>query len=128
MQHPRKRLGRRARVVIDTMLPSGAHPALALGAFDAGFDDFYDEFARTAVGSMRLAFGTAIFVATWIAPLLIRRLPPLARHGRADRERSLSALATSRSPLLRQLVVVLKAVICLGYGADAGVRRAIGYR
>ena len=110
------------------MLPSGVHPALAAGAFDAGFDDFYDEFARTAVMQMRLAFAAALFVATWIAPLLIRRLPPLTRHLRVDRERALDALATNRSPVLRQLTSVLKAVICLGYGADPAVRRAIGYR
>ena len=110
------------------MLPSGAHPALAAGAFDAGFDDFYDEFARTAVMPMRLGFAAAVFAATWIAPLLIRRLPPLTRHARADRERALGALASSGSPLLRQLATVLKAVICLGYGADPAVRRAIGYR
>lgn len=110
------------------MLPSGAHPRLAAGAFDTGFDDFYDEFARTSVAPMRLAFAAALFVATWIAPLLIRRLPPLTRHGRTDRERALGALVTSRSPLLRQLGTVLKAVTCLGYGADPAVRRAIGYR
>ena len=110
------------------MLPSAAHPTLAAGAFDAGFEDFYDDFARTAVAPMRLAFAAALFVATWVAPLLIRRLPPLTRHGRADRERALDALAASGSPLLRQLATVLKAVICLGYGADPAVRRAIGYR
>ena len=110
------------------MLPSGADPSLPLGAFDAGFDDFYAEFARTAAGPMRLGFGIAIFVATWLSPLMIRRLPPLTRHQPADRERALRALATSRSLVLRQLAVVLKAVICLGYGADPGVRRIIGYR
>ena len=110
------------------MLPSGAPPRTLPGAFEAGFDDFYDEFARTAVAPMRLAFATALFAAIWVAPILIRRLPPLTRHSRTDRERALGAFATSRSPLLRQLATVLKAVICLGYGADPVVRRAIGYR
>lgn len=123
-----RRLGRRARIVIDTMLPSGSHPALPIGAFDADFDGFYDDFARTAAHPMRLAFGAALFAATWIAPLLIGRLPPLTRHARGDRERALQALATSHSSTLRQLAVVMKTVICLGYGADPGVRRALGHR
>lgn len=128
MRSRRQRLGRRARVVIDTMLPSGADPALQLGAFDAGFDDFYDEFSRTASGPLRLGFRVALVAAIWISPLLIGRLPPLTRHRRGERERALHALATCGSLPLRQLVVVLKAVICFGYGADANVRRAIGYR
>ncbi|HEX4743571.1 MAG TPA: hypothetical protein VFW12_02745 [Candidatus Limnocylindria bacterium] len=128
VRRSRKKLGPRARAVIDTMLPSGAAHRMLPGAFEAGFDDFYDEFARTAVAPMRLAFGTALFAAIWVAPILIRRLPPLTRHSRADRERALGALATSGSPLLRQLATVLKGVICLGYGADPAVRRAIGYR
>lgn len=110
------------------MLPSGSHPALPIGVLDTEFDVFYDGFARTAALPMRLAFGAAIFAATWIAPLLIGRLPPLTRHARVDRERALEALATSRFSTLRQLSVVMKTVICLGYGADPGVRRALGYR
>jgi hypothetical protein len=110
------------------MLPSGSHAALPIGALDTDFDGFCEDFARTAARSMRLAFAAALFAATWIAPLLIGRLPPLTRHARADRERALEALAMSRFSTLRQLAVVMKTVISLGYGADPEVRKALGYR
>lgn len=123
-----RRLGHRARIVIDTMLPSNAHPALPLGALDTDFDRFYEDFSRTSALPMRLAFGAAVFAATWIAPLLIGRLPPLTRHARGERERALQALTTSRSSTLRQLAVVMKTVISFCYGSDPRVRRAIGHR
>ena len=116
-----------ARVVLDTLLPAGAHPSLTAGAFDAGFDKFWLEFQQTAVPSLRLAFQTALLAATWAAPLLIRRWPPLGRHDRPTRERALAALEGSRLPLLRQLLLVLKTVASFAYGAAPDVRAAVGY-
>lgn len=60
------------------MLPPGSHHALPLGAFDTEFESFYQEFARVAPRSMRVAFAAALFTGTWIAPLLSRQVPPLA--------------------------------------------------
>jgi hypothetical protein len=59
--------------------------------------------------------------------VLIGRLPPLGRHDRPTRERALAALGASRVPLLHQLVVVLKTVASLAYGADPMLRQAVGY-
>lgn len=112
--------------MIHTLLPAHAHPALPYGAFDAGFDDFHADFARTAAPRLRFGFRLGLQAATWLAPLLIGHLPPLARLRPAERERALDAMARSRYPLLRDLVIALKLVVSLSYGADARVRRCIG--
>jgi hypothetical protein len=120
-------LSKHARVVLDTLLPAGAHPALKYGVFDAGFEAFWSDFERTALPSLRWGFRAALFAAIWAAPLLIRRFPPLTLYARPTRERALAAMASSNVYLLRQLFVVLKTTVGFCYGADRNVRDAIGY-
>ena len=120
-------LNHRARVVLDTLLPAGEHPALPYGVFDAGFDAFLSEFERSTLPSLRRTIRAALFAAIWIAPLLIGRLPPLGLHDQPIRERALTAMANSRYYLLRQMLQLLKTTACFCYGADPGVRDAIGY-
>jgi hypothetical protein len=119
---------RRDLAIFAALLPAEDHPVLARGLTEAGFADFLDEVRRDAPRPFRLALRLALFAATWLAPLLIRRPPPLWIHRSETRERALVAMAGSRVPLLRQLVRVLKHVASLCYGADAEVRRAVGYR
>jgi hypothetical protein len=120
-------LSEHARVVLDTLLPSGAHPDMKYGVFDTGFDAFWSEFERTALPSLRRTIRAALFAAIWIAPLLIGRMPPLGLHDQPTRERALAAMACSRSYLLRQMLQLLKTTACFCYGADPGVRDAVGY-
>lgn len=115
------------RVVFDTLLPANADARLPQGLFDTGFDAFFAEFTRQAPSLVRTALPLAILSATWVAPVLIAKLPPLGRLSRDDRERALVAMSRSRIGLLRQLVVLLKLVAAMSYGADEGVRQAIGY-
>jgi hypothetical protein len=120
-------LNPRERCVLDTLLPSGAHPTLKLGIFDAGFDEFYKDFSANGLWTMRLGFKGALFVGAWIAPLLIGRLPPITLHDRPTREAALEALGSTRFYLLRQMMLVLKAVASFCYGANRDVRDAIGF-
>jgi hypothetical protein len=115
------------RAVLETLLPSGAHPTLP-GVLETGFEGFYADFEKTALPSMRLGFKAAVFFAQWVSPLLIFRLPPLSRLSPETRERAIEAMGQSRFYLVRQLVLLLKAVTCFGYGADPRVRAAVGYR
>lgn len=120
-------LNRRARIVLDTLLPSNAHPALKLGLFEAGFDEWYENFRRNAIFSMRLGFWAALFAAIWVAPLLVFRLPPISLYKRETRERMLMALYQSRFYGLRQMFLLLKANASFCYGAHAEVRDALGF-
>jgi len=120
-------LSSRAHVVLDTLLPPHAHPSLPRGLFDAGFEKFYQDFAGTANTTLRHGFQIAIFAAIWISPLLIRRIPPITLYSRETRERALTAMEISRFYFLRQMMLILKNVASLCYGANREVRDAIGY-
>jgi hypothetical protein len=120
-------LSRSDRVVLDIVLPTGAHPKLALGISETGFDAFLEDFRQTAPPHLWRAFRMGLFAGAWIAPLLVRQLPPITRLNQVDRERALAAMAASGMPELRQLVSVLKSVVSLHYGSLPAVRRAIGY-
>jgi hypothetical protein len=120
-------LTKRDRIVLDTILPSKAHPTLPLGIFDAGFDEWYQDFQKNAVFPMRIGFWAALFIAVWIAPLLIFRIPPISLYERPTRERILLALYNSRFYGLRQMFLLLKANLSFCYGANMQVRDAIGF-
>lgn len=120
-------LNSRARTVLDTLLPSQGHPLLKNGIFDVEFDTFYEHFARTGNSSLRWGFRLAVWAAIWVSPLLIGRVPPLLLYPRETRERALAAMENSRFYFLRQLMLILKTVVCLAYGANGQVRDAIGY-
>ncbi len=120
-------LSKRARVVLDTLLPSGENPTLQPGIFDAGFDAFYADFRINAIFSMRLGFAAALFLAIWVAPLLILRIPPITLYQRETRERMLEAMYHSRFYAIRQMFLLLKATVSFCYGANPAVRDAIGF-
>jgi len=120
-------LGRLDWCVLDTLLPSGGHSQLRLGLSETDFETFLEGFNRAAPPHLRRAFRLGLFAAGWVAPLLVRRLPPLTRLRPGDREAALAAMAASNVPEFRQLVSVLKSVISLHYGALPAVRQAIGY-
>ncbi len=120
-------LGKRARVVLDTLLPSGENATLTPGIFDAGFDAFYADFSKNAIFSMRLGFKAALLLAIWIAPLLILRIPPITLYRRETRERMLEAMYHSRFYVMRQMFLLLKATVSFCYGANPEVRDAIGF-
>jgi hypothetical protein len=69
----------------------------------------------------------ALIVAVWGSPLLIHRIPPITRYPRETRERALAAMETSRTYLIRQMLLILKIVAGLCYGANREVRDALGY-
>ena len=119
---------RNERSVFDALLPADPGRQPPLGLFDAGFDDFYPEFMRTSPRDVRLAVRGALLAAGWLSPLLIRRLPPFSRLGPEDRERALEAMGKSRSYLLRQALMLLKAAASFCYGAHPEVREALKAR
>jgi hypothetical protein len=120
-------LSRLDRTVLDALLPSGVDPRLPVGVMETGFDTFLVESEAEIAPQLRRAFKAGLFAAAWVAPLLIRRRPPLGRLPAHDRERALEAMETSNVVVLRQLMRVLKTVVALHYGALPAVRKAIGY-
>jgi hypothetical protein len=115
------------RIILDTLLPGAADPRLPRGLEETGFEAFWEKQRASMAPGLRLAFQMGLLAANWVSPLLVRRLPPLARWERPVREQALQAMAASRFYMLRGAVRVLKLVLSLCYGADQQVRRAIGY-
>ena len=113
--------------MLDTLLPSEGNQVLKYGVLDTDFEAFLSDFERTALPAWRWGFYLALWAANWIAPLLIYRLPPLVQHDRQTRERALAVMENSRVYFLRQMIGLLKTIVCFGYGADRNVRDAIGY-
>ncbi len=113
--------------MLETLVPSAAHPVLSKGIFDTGFESFYADFERNGSGKVKLSFRVAMFLAIWVSPLLIGRLPPITLYETSTRERALDRLFESRFFLFRQLALMMKLVVALCYGADRSVRDAVGY-
>jgi hypothetical protein len=76
---------------------------------------------------MRLGWIAALKIAAWLSPVLIFRLPPIDRLEPQAREDALNALSKSRIYLLRQVMLLLRAVVGFGWGATPEVRRKVGY-
>jgi hypothetical protein len=121
------RLGSIDRAVLAALLPARSSPVLPMGLMDTGFDDFVVDFEREAPDAFRRVFRLALFAGGWVAPVLIRRPPPITGLNQHDREKAIAAMAASSVPELRQLVTVLKTVASFHYGALPEVRKAIGY-
>lgn len=119
-------LNRHSLAVIDALLPAGDHPRLP-GALEAGFEDFYKDFQKTANLQMRAGFKAALLLAVWAAPVMAGRIPPFSRLTKEDRERALKAMASSRSYHVRQMLLLLKAIVSFSYGANPKVRQALGF-
>lgn len=102
-----------------------AEPPLP-GILDTDFDGFARSFLPTAHPLLRLGFRAGCLVAVWVAPVMVRRLPPITRLSPADRERALDALARTRVHSLRRVAGALRLVVAFGYAGDERVRAAIG--
>ena len=119
-------MNRRGRAVIDALLPPGGSEGLP-GAFEAGFEHWEILFSAEAPTPMRLGWHAALFVAAWVSPLLIRRLPPFDRLPEDERTRALEAMGKNRFYLMRQCFLLLKTITSFGYGSTRAVRRIVGY-
>lgn len=113
--------------MLDALLPGlqEAGPPLP-GALETDVEGFLRSFLPTAPPLVRLGFRMGCLAGVWVAPLLIRRRPPITRLAPADRERALEALSRTRLHSMRRLFGLLRLVIALGYGGDERVRAAIG--
>jgi hypothetical protein len=114
--------------VLRALLPGleAAEPPLP-GVLDTDVDGFLRSFRSTAHPRLRLGFRAGSFAATWIAPILIRRTPPITRLSPAGRERALEALSRTGVYPLRQLYGAYRLIVAMGYAEDERVRRALGH-
>lgn len=118
-------LSRSEAAVWEALLPAGAHPDLP-GISLREFERFLKEFRARAPTPLRLALRAALWTAVWVAPLLCGRLRPFLFMTVEERGLALAAMGRSRFYLIRQMLLVLKLVAGLHYGADPRVRKILG--
>src|SRR2546428_10822184 len=99
---PRMRLSPTDTAVLDALLPGRAHPVLVSAISETGFERFLDDFERAAPRHLWRAFRIGLFTAAWVAPVLVRRVPPLTRPREAGPDRAPPPVATGSMPQQRQ--------------------------
>ena len=82
------------------------------------------DFLSRAGGRARLLFRLALFLATWIAPLWILRLPPL---GLLNREQRIDALNRLEASTLGPPLFALKAIVSLVYYEHPEAAAELGF-
>jgi hypothetical protein len=103
------------RGMLDALLPSGANRRLPLGAGEAGVVEFLEEHLDFMPWRTRWGLRAALDLAG--AGGLV--YPGGARA-------ALAVLAGSRLYPLRELVTLLKSVVCMGYFTNPEVREELG--
>ncbi len=100
----------------------GPPPAARLAWLCADIRDFLTRSGPRA----RWIFLLALFFTSWVAPLLVGRLPPLARMSVRDR---VDALDRFEDGLLVQAaaILALKATLCIVYFEHPDAAREIGF-
>lgn len=73
------------------------------------------------------SFGFLLYLFEWSALLFLPRFRPFTKLSPSDREKYLIGWEKSRIKYRRWLMLALKALVCLVFFSDAGVKAAVGY-
>lgn len=121
MDPPPRRVVARARAIAEAIFATvaGPPPAARLDWLLADFGDF----AAHAGPRARLVLALCSIVVTWLAPLMVWRLPPLARLTVTERAEAIERL--ERTPL-SVTVLGIKAILCILYYEHPDAMREIG--
>jgi len=106
---------RRAAEIFDGMLPPGANGRFFLGAREAGVVEFFEAHLGFMPARTRWAMRAAVDV--------------VGAYASVHRDGARGALqALARSPIyaMREVVTLLKQVVCMGYFSDLRVRDELG--
>lgn len=131
MPHDRTTLLRQARVFAEALFATeaGPPPSARLDWLMTELDDFLEHGGPR----VELLVRGGLALATWTAPALVGRLPPLSRLGAEDRRRALERLEHTPAGLP---LLAVKATLCIIYyehpdtlretGVTAGAEEAPG--
>ena len=113
---------RRAYALAEALFsgPAGPPPAPRLDWLVAEVTDLLHYAGRRS----RWLFQLCLFLVSWLAPLWLRRLPPLGRLSPRDRVQALTRMEDS--PTFSPLVLACKTVLCMVYYEDEAAAREIG--
>jgi hypothetical protein len=111
--------------VLGAIYPSGASARLSLGICDLDVRDYLRDMFATVPLAAAFMLRVAIWMVALAPPFVLRRITTVLGLAADERQSLISRLASSSSYLVRQLIVALKAVGGLFFGASPGVRESI---
>lgn len=109
--------------LLAAMIPASALDSEQPGLEAVDTEPFWNEMERAAPPLLRLGLRFAVWVLTWAPLLLIGRAHSFRRLAGPEQDRVLERAASSRFYLLRQLVMMLKAMACFAYFRVPTARR-----
>lgn len=112
-----------AEALFAAILP--ARPPLPpVGTIDLA--PFWATLDQAAPPLLHVGARLGVWYFTWTPFWFVHRLRRFGRLDADDREIFLTRAATSRSFLVRQMLLTLKTLVCLAYFSDPEVRRRVG--
>lgn len=101
---------------------------IPLSAEDAGAVDIFRDMLEHLPVITGMSLHAAVVFVEFAGPLFgLKKTGRFSRLVDDQKTACLSALSSSRLYLARQMVMLLKMIACLGWGADPRVRRSLGY-
>ncbi|MFO8055722.1 MAG: hypothetical protein R6V10_00305 [bacterium] len=101
---------------------------IPLSANDTGAADIFRDMLEHLPALTGLSLHAAVVFVEFAGPLFgLKKTGRFSRLSEDQKIECLSALSSSRLYLARQMVMLLKMIACLGWGADPRVRRSLGY-
>ena len=113
-----------SRAVFGTMFPGDSGLGLP-PITEIGFDAFIDEVLDVSPTHVGLGLRFAVFAIAMAPPFVLGRVATFVSLSVDEREALLEKLMTSRTYLVRQLVVALKGLGAMHYGGHPDVRKLL---
>lgn len=101
--------------VFDAIMPAHASPTLPLGAKDLPLDRFVDDLTRISPMQFRLGLRATIWLIALSPWFVLRRATTVSGLSQAERVVLLDRLAVNDIYLVRELPMMLKMLVGLGY-------------
>jgi len=114
------------RTQLDAIIPEGGE--IPVSAEEGGAVEIFQDMASHLPALTGMSLHAAVVFVEFAGPLF--GLKKTGRFSGLDSEKKTECLqGLSKSPiyLVRQMVMLLKMIACMGWGADPRVRRSLGY-
>ena len=118
----------RLKAMLDATIPKGGGEGLELSAVETGGVEIFEEMIFYLPKSTATGLRAALFFIEFIAPAFVSFRPRrFTRLTPEKQEDVLYKMSKSRVYLVRNMLLLIKSVACMGWGANQKVRFGLGY-
>ncbi len=116
-----------AEKMLDAVIPRGGEGLAESSASDGGAAEILEEMVAYLPATTGLGLRGAIWFIEFVGPLFgARRLTRFSSLANEDGQKCLAGLSKSDVYFFRNMVLLVKSVACMGWGADDHVRESLG--